>query len=61
MQVVYSILRFLVPVDVARLLPMDGGMAEHHGVPEAEQLPRAWTIGRRETESYQRESGAKSP
>ena len=44
-----------------RPLPRDGGMAEDHGAPEAEQLPRAWTRGRRETESRQRVSGAKSP
>ena len=35
-------------------------MAEDHGAPEARQLPRAWTIGRKETESRQRVSGAKS-
>ena len=26
-------------------------MAEDHGAPEAGQLPRAWTRGRKETES----------
>ena len=26
-------------------------MAVHHGAPEAEQLPRVWTRGRKETES----------
>ena len=26
-------------------------MAEDHGVPEAEEFPRAWTRGRTETES----------
>ena len=36
-------------------------MAEDHGAPEAEQLPRVWTRGRREIESRQRVSGAKSP
>ena len=30
-------------VVVNRLLPTDGGMAEDHGAPEAEKLPRAWT------------------
>ena len=29
-------------------------MAENHEVPEAGQLPRAWTRGRRETENCQR-------
>ena len=36
-------------------------MAEDHGAPEAEQLPRAWPRNCRETESRQRVSGAKSP
>ena len=36
-------------------------MVGDHGAPEAGQLPRAWTRGRRETESRQRVSGAKSP
>ena len=36
-------------------------MAEYHGGPEAEQLSRAMTRGRRKTESRQRASGAKSP
>ena len=36
---------------VARSHFMDGGMAEDYGVPEAGQLSRAWTRGRRETES----------
>ena len=44
-----------------RPLPRDGGMAEHHGAPEAEQLSRVWTRGRKETESHHRVSGAKSP
>ena len=44
-----------------RPLPGDGGMAEDHGAPEAGQLPRVWTRGRKETESRQRVSGAKSP
>ena len=42
-------------------LPKDGGMAEDHEAPEAGQLPRAWTRGRRETLSRQRVSSAKSP
>ena len=46
---------------VTRLLPRNGGMAEDHGAPEAGQLPRVWTRGRRETQSRQRVSGAKSP
>ena len=44
-----------------RPLPRDGGMAEDHGAPEAGQLPRVWTRGRKETESRQKASGAKSP
>ena len=43
-----------------RPLSRDGGMSEDHGAPEAGQLPRVWTRGRRETESRQRVSGAKS-
>ena len=46
---------------VTRPLPRDGGMAEDHGAPEAGQLSRVWTRGRRETEGRQRMSGAKSP
>ena len=46
---------------VTRPFPMDGGMAEDHGAPEAGQLPRVWTRGRKETESRQRVSGVKSP
>ena len=38
---------------VTRLLPRDGGMAEDHGAPEAGQLPKVWTRGRKETESRQ--------
>ena len=41
-----------------RPLPRDGGIAGDHGAPEAGQLPRAWTRGRRETGSRQRASGA---
>ena len=46
---------------ITRPFPRDGGMAEDHGAPEAGQLPRVWTIGRTETDSRQRVSGAKSP
>ena len=45
---------------VTQPLPRDGGMAEDHGAPEAGQLPRVWTRGRKKTESRQRVSGAKS-
>ena len=37
-------------VVVTRPLPRDRGMAEDHRAPEAGQLPRAWTRGRRERE-----------
>ena len=41
--------------------PSEGwGHGGNHGAPEAGQLPRAWTKGRRKTESCQRASGAKS-
>ena len=46
---------------VTQPFPRDGGMAEDHEAPEAGQLSRVWTRGRRETESRQRVSGAKSP
>ena len=42
-----------VVVGVTRSLPRDGGMANEHGAPEAGQLLRAWTRGRRDTESRQ--------
>ena len=45
---------------ITRPLSRDGGMAENHGTPEARQLSRVWTRGRRETESRQRVNGAKS-
>ena len=51
----------LLYVVVTGPLPRDGGMAEDHGAPEAGQLPRVWTRGRRETESRQRVSAATSP
>ena len=35
-------------------------MAEDLKAPETGPLPRAWTVGRRNTESRQRTSGAKS-
>ena len=50
----------VIVVVVVILLPSDGGMAEDHRAPEARQLPRAWTRGRRETDSRQKASGAKS-
>ena len=45
---------------VTRPFSRDGGMAKDHGAPEAGQLPKASTRGRRETESRQRASGAES-
>ena len=39
----------------------DGGTAGDHGAPEARQLPRSWTRGRREIERRQKVSGEKSP
>ena len=51
----------VVVVVFTQPLPWDGGMAEDHGAPEAGQLPKAWTRGRKETESHQRASAAKSP
>ena len=44
-----------------RPLSRDGGMAEDHGALETGKLSRAWTRSRKETESCQRVSGAKSP
>ena len=55
---IHKSLRWLLLV--TRPLPRDGGMAEDHGSPEAGQLPRVLTSGRRETESRQRVSGAES-
>ena len=43
-----------------RPLPRGGGMAGDHGAPEAGQLSRVWTRGRKELESRQRVSGVKS-
>ena len=51
------LLLLLLLLLVTRPLPRDGCMAEDHGAPEAGQLPR----GRKDTESRQRVSGAKSP
>ena len=56
----FKLLRNLLLL-ITQPLPRDGGMAEDHGAPEAEQLPRVWTRGRKEKESRQRVSGAKSP
>ena len=53
--------RLLLLLVFTRPLPRDGGMAEDHGAPEAEQLPRVWTRGCKEIESRQRVSDAKSP
>ena len=36
---------------VTRPLPRDGGMAGDYGAPEAGQIPRVWTRGRRDRES----------
>ena len=47
-------------VIVIRPLPRDGNMVEDHGAPDAGQLSRASTRGRRATESRQRTSGAES-
>ena len=58
--VVYVSVKILLLL-FTRPLPKDGGMAEDHGAPEAGQLPRVWTRGRKEIESRQRVSGAKSP
>ena len=44
-----------------RTLLRDGGMAEDQEAPEAGQLPRVWTRGRKEIGSCQRVSGANSP
>ena len=53
--------KLLTVLIVNRPFPMDGGMVEDHEAPEAGQLSRVWTRGRRETKSRQRASGAKSP
>ena len=52
---------YLMLLLFTRSLPRDGGMAGDHGAPEAGQFPRVSTRGRKETESRQRVSGAKSP
>ena len=46
-------------VIITRPLPRNEGMAEDSGAPEAGQLPRAWTRGRRELQSRRRASGAR--
>ena len=51
----------VVAVVVTRPLLRDDDMAEDHGAPEAGQILRVWTRGRRETKNRQRASGAKSP
>ena len=51
----------VVVVVVTEPVPRDRGVAEDHGAPEAGRFPRAWTGGRKETESRQRVSGAKNP
>ena len=51
----------VVVVAVIRPLSRDGGMTKDHGAPEEGQLTKAWTRDRRETEIYQKVSGAKSP
>ena len=51
----------VVAVVVTRPLPRDGCMAEDHGATEAGQISRVWTRGRKEIESRQRASSAKSP
>ena len=50
----------VVVVVIVRPLPRNESMAEYHGAPEAGKLSKAWTRGRKETESRQRVSGAKS-
>ena len=55
------VLPVVVVVVVTRPFPRDRGMVEDHGAPEAGKLPTAWTRDRRETESCQRASDAKSP
>ena len=58
---VYNFIVLLLLLLITHPLPRDGSMAEDHGVPEAGQLSRVWTIGHRETESRQRVSSVKSP
>ena len=58
----FTMFRHVVAVVVGYSTSSEGwGMAEDHGAPEAGQLPRVWTRGRKEIDSHQRESGAKSP
>ena len=46
----------VVAVVAVYLTPSEGwGMVENHGAPEARQLSRVWTKGRRETESLKSE------
>ena len=51
---IFSKHKFLLLLLFTRPLTRDGGMAEYHGAPEAEQLPRVWTRGRKEIDSRQR-------
>ena len=60
-EVMDSAVHMLLLLLITRPLPRDGDMAEDYGAPEAGQLPRVWTRGRKGTESRQRVSGAKSP
>ena len=53
--------RLLLLFLITRSLSRDESIAEVHGAPEIGQLPKAWTRGRRETESCQRGSAAKNP
>ena len=56
----FKVERYSLLLLVTRPLPRDGGMTENHGAPEAGQLSRVWTRGRKEKESRQRVSGAES-
>ena len=52
---------FVVVVIVAtQPLPRDGDVVEDHGAPEAGKLSRAWTKARKEIESRQKASSARS-
>ena len=56
-----AFLKMLLLLLVTQPLSRDGGITGDHGAPEAGQLPKVLTRGRRETESRQRVSGAKRP
>ena len=49
-----------VLVAVTQPLPKNASMAEDHEAPELEKLSKAWTRGRKVTESRQRASGIES-